>query len=165
MIKILFVCHGNICRSPMAEFVMKDLVNKSGYKEDFFIASKATSTEELGNGPHYGTRNKLKEEGIPMEPHRATQMDKSDYNSFDYIIGMDSWNYKNIYVLQEVTRKAKYHFYLILQVLHVTLLTHGIQGTLIPPIMMSCRAALLFLNLFLKTTKIPFKAELRKYAA
>ena len=96
MIKILFVCHGNICRSPMAEFVMKDLVNKSGYKEDFFIESKATSTEELGNSPHYGTRNKLKKEGIPMEPHRAAQMDKSDYNSFDYIIGMDSWNYKNI---------------------------------------------------------------------
>lgn len=96
MIKILFICHGNICRSPMAEFVMKDLVNKSGYKEDFFIASKATSTEELGNSPHYGTRNKLKSEKIPMEPHRASQMDRSDYNKFDYIIGMDSWNYKNI---------------------------------------------------------------------
>ena len=96
MIKILFICHGNICRSPMAEFVMKDLVNKSGYSEDFFIASKATSTEELGNIPHYGTRNKLKSEGIPMEAHRASQMDRSDYNKFDYIIGMDTWNYKNI---------------------------------------------------------------------
>ena len=96
MIKILFICHGNICRSPMAEFVMKDLVNKSGYSEDFFIASKATSTEELGNSPHYGTRNKLKSEGIPMEAHRASQMDRSDYNKFDYIIGMDTWNYKNI---------------------------------------------------------------------
>ncbi len=96
MVKILFVCHGNICRSPMAEFVMKDLVNKSGYSEDFFIASKATSTEEFGNSPHYGTRNKLKSEGIPMEAHRASQMDRSDYNKFDYIIGMDAWNYKNI---------------------------------------------------------------------
>lgn len=96
MVKILFVCHGNICRSPMAEFVMKDLVNKSGYSEDFFTASKATSTEELGNSPHYGTRSKLKAEGIPMEAHRASQMDRSDYNKFDYIIGMDAWNYKNI---------------------------------------------------------------------
>lgn len=96
MIRVLFICHGNICRSPMAEFVMKDLVNKSGYKDKFFIASKATSTEELGNSPHYGTRNKLRSEGIPMEPHRASQMDKNDYNEYDYIIGMDSWNYKNI---------------------------------------------------------------------
>jgi len=96
MIRILFVCHGNICRSPMAEFIMKYLVNKSGYNENFFIASKATSTEELGNSPHYGTRSKLKSQGIPTETHRATQMDRSDYNKFDYIIGMDSWNYKNI---------------------------------------------------------------------
>ena len=80
----------------MAEFIMKDLVNKSGYNENFFIASKATSTEELGNSPHYGTRSKLKSQGIPIETHRATQMDRSDYNKFDYIIGMDSWNYKNI---------------------------------------------------------------------
>ena len=96
MVKILFICHGNICRSPMAEFVMKDLVNKSGYSEDFFIASKATSTEELGNSPHYGTRSKLKAEGIPMEAHRASQMDRSDYNKFDYIIGMEYRNIRNI---------------------------------------------------------------------
>lgn len=96
MIKILFICHGNICRSPMAEFVMKDLVRKSGYEEDFFIASKATSTEEIGNSPHYGTRNKLHSEGIPMEAHKAVQMDRNDYDNFDYIIGMDKWNYKNI---------------------------------------------------------------------
>ena len=59
MIKILFVCHGNICRSPMAEFVMKDLVKKAGLSDEFYIASAATSTEEIGNGVHYGTRKKL----------------------------------------------------------------------------------------------------------
>lgn len=96
MIKILFVCHGNICRSPMAEFVMKDLVRKNGQEDNFLIESKATSTEELGNEPHYGTRNKLRSEGIPMEPHRASQIRQSDYSNYDYIIGMDKWNYKNI---------------------------------------------------------------------
>lgn len=80
----------------MAEFVMKDLVCKSGYEDEFIIDSKATSTEELGNSPHYGTRNKLREMGIPMESHRATQMSRRDYDNYDYIIGMDNWNYKNI---------------------------------------------------------------------
>lgn len=96
MVKILFVCHGNICRSPMAEFVMKDLVRKNGQEDNFLIESKATSTEELGNEPHYGTRNKLRSEGIPMEPHQASQIHQSDYINYDYIIGMDKWNYKNI---------------------------------------------------------------------
>ena len=66
MIKILFVCHGNICRSPMAEFVMKDLVKKAGLSDEFYIASAATSTEEIGNGVHYGTRKKLAEFGISV---------------------------------------------------------------------------------------------------
>lgn len=96
MVKILFVCHGNICRSPMAEFVMKYLVRKNGYENNFLIESKATSTEELGNGLHYGTRNKLRIEGIPIESHRASQLKQSDYYIYDYIIGMDKWNYKNI---------------------------------------------------------------------
>ena len=73
MIKILFVCYGNICRSPMAEFVMKDLVNKSGLSDKFYIASAATSTEEIGNGVHYGTRNKLGEYGISTEGKKAVQ--------------------------------------------------------------------------------------------
>ncbi len=64
MKKILFICHGNICRSPMAEFVMKDLVEKANLTDDFFINSKATSTEEIGNGVHYGTINELKKHGI-----------------------------------------------------------------------------------------------------
>ena len=96
MIKILFVCHGNICRSPMAEFVMKDLVKKAGLSDEFFIASAATSTEEIGNGVHYGTRKKLAEFGISVDGKYAVQLKKSDYAKYDYIIGMDTWNIRNI---------------------------------------------------------------------
>ena len=96
MIKILFVCHGNICRSPMAEYVLKDLVNKKGLTNQFHIESAATSTEEIGNGVHPGTRRKLSEQGIPCGNHRARQMTKQDYENFDYIIGMDAYNIKNI---------------------------------------------------------------------
>ena len=92
--KILFVCHGNICRSPMAEFVFNDMARKAGL--DAFAASAATSTEEIGNGVHYGTKKKLKEHGISCEGKRAVQMKKSDYEKYDYIIGMDSWNITNI---------------------------------------------------------------------
>ena len=96
MIRILFVCHGNICRSPMAEFVMKDLVNKKGIASEFYIASAATSTEELGNPVHYGTRNKLAQGGISTKGKYAVQMKRSDYQEYDYIIGMDNWNYRNM---------------------------------------------------------------------
>ena len=96
MIKILFVCHGNICRSPMAEFVMKDMVEKQGIAEDFYIASAATSTEEIGNDVHHGTRKKLAEFGISTEGKHAVQLKKSDYDKYDYIIGMDSWNMRNM---------------------------------------------------------------------
>lgn len=96
MIKILFVCHGNICRSPMAEYVMKHLVNQRGYAGDFYIASAATSTEEIGNHIHYGTRNKLREVGIPTDDRVAVQLRKSDYDKYDFIIGMDEWNRRNM---------------------------------------------------------------------
>ncbi len=96
MIKILFVCHGNICRSPMAEFVMKDLVKKAGLEENFFIASAATSTEEIGNPVHRGTQKKLAEHGISCAGKHAVQLKKQDYDSYDYLIGMDSWNIKNM---------------------------------------------------------------------
>lgn len=96
MIKILFVCHGNICRSTMAQFIFQDMVNRRGLAENFYIDSKATSTEELGNGPHYGTVRKLKEVGVPVLSHRASQIRRRDYDEFDYIIGMDSWNYRNM---------------------------------------------------------------------
>ncbi len=96
MIKILFICHGNICRSTMAQFVFQDMVNKQGIADHFAIDSKATSTEELGNGPHYGTVRKLKEVGVPVLSHRASQMRRGDYKDYDYIIGMDGWNYRNM---------------------------------------------------------------------
>ena len=96
MIKILFICHGNICRSPMAEFMMKDMVEKKGVADHFFIASAATSTEEIGNPVHYGTRNKLASVGISTAGKTARQLTKKDYEEYDYIIGMDEWNRKNI---------------------------------------------------------------------
>lgn len=96
MIKILFICHGNICRSTMAQFVFQDMVNKRGLAESFLIDSMATSTEELGNPPHRGTVRKMKEVGIPVIPHRAKQVSWADYDKFDYIIGMDTWNMRNL---------------------------------------------------------------------
>ena len=96
MIKILFVCHGNICRSPMAEFVMKDLVDRIGLSEQFEIASAATSREEIGNTVHPGTRAKLSELGISTKGKIARQMTKDDYKYYDYIIAMDTCNVKNI---------------------------------------------------------------------
>ncbi|NBJ92195.1 low molecular weight protein-tyrosine-phosphatase [Parablautia muri] len=100
MIKILFVCHGNICRSPMAEFVLKDMVNKKGLTDNFHIASAATSTEEIGNPVHYGTRNKLASYGISTAGKIAIRMKKQDYKAYDYLIGMDDWNIQN---MQKIT--------------------------------------------------------------
>ena len=96
MIKVLFICHGNICRSTMAEYVMKDLVKKANLESSFYIDSAGTSNEEDGNPVHYGTQNKLREEGIPCGNHRARQMTKKDYKEFDYLIGMEQWNIRNI---------------------------------------------------------------------
>lgn len=96
MIKILFICHGNICRSTMAESVMTYLVKQRHLEHRFQIASAATSREEIGNGPHYGTVSKLREVGIPVIPHRAVQMTKSDYQKYDYLIGMDDANLRNM---------------------------------------------------------------------
>lgn len=96
MIKLLFVCHGNICRSPMAEFVMKDLVKKQGLEDKFYIASAATSTEEIGNGVHPGTRKKLGEFGISTTGKRAIRLTKADYEKYDFILGMESYNLVNI---------------------------------------------------------------------
>ena len=95
-IKVLMVCHGNICRSTMAESVMTHLVKEKGLADMFEINSAATSREEIGNTPHYGTVGKLREVGIPLVPHRAVQMTKEDYEYYDYLIGMDSANIRNM---------------------------------------------------------------------
>ena len=96
MERILFVCHGNICRSPMAEFVMKDLVRKAGADERFFIASAATSTEEIGNPVYLPARRKLAEHGIGCAGKTARQMTAADYREYDLLIGMDSANLRNM---------------------------------------------------------------------
>ncbi|MGF7011180.1 protein-tyrosine phosphatase [Lachnospiraceae bacterium PF1-21] len=96
MIKILFVCHGNICRSPMAEFVLKDMVKKAGIEQEFSIASAATSREELGNPPHPGNRRILGNLGIDCSGKHARQLTRADYEEYDYLIGMDHYNLRNI---------------------------------------------------------------------
>ena len=100
MIKIMFVCHGNICRSPMAEFVLKDMVKKADRENEFVIASSATSTEEIwggvGNPVYPPARDELKKHGISCEGKRAVQVKKSDYENYDYLICMDENNMRNI---------------------------------------------------------------------
>ena len=96
MVKILFVCHGNICRSPMAEFIMKDMVQKSGLSEKFHIESAATSSEEIGNPVYPPARRKLAEHGIGCAGKTARQLRKDDYNKFDLLIGMDQANLRNM---------------------------------------------------------------------
>ena len=101
MIKIMFVCHGNICRSPMAEFIFKKLAKEAGAADKFFLTSSATSTEEIWNGrgnPIYPPAQKvLREHGVPFDSNkRAVQLTAADYNEYDYLIAMDSYNIKNI---------------------------------------------------------------------
>ena len=96
MIKILFVCHGNICRSTMAEYVMKDMLEKRGLDRAFEVDSAATSLEEIGNPIYPPARRKLIEEGVSIGNHRARQVTKADYDYFDRIYIMDHWNQKNI---------------------------------------------------------------------
>lgn len=96
MIKILFVCLGNICRSPMAEFVFRDMVEKQNLGSRFLVASAATSSEETGNPVHPGPAGKLREFGISTKGKYAVQMKKKDYDNYDYIIGMEKWNIRGI---------------------------------------------------------------------
>ncbi|WP_300347190.1 low molecular weight protein-tyrosine-phosphatase, partial [uncultured Oscillibacter sp.] len=97
MTKILFVCHGNICRSPMAEFVMKDLVKKAGLESEFLIESAATSTEEIGNPVYPPARRKLAEHGIDCTGKTARQLRNEDYERYDLLIGMDQANLRNMH--------------------------------------------------------------------
>lgn len=96
VIKILFVCHGNICRSPMAEFVMKHLVKQSGLEEEFEIDSAATSTEEIGNDIYPPAKRKLTEKGVPFTRRAARQMRRADYDRYDLLICMDDYNIRNM---------------------------------------------------------------------
>ncbi len=96
MTKILFICHGNICRSPMAEFVMKDIVSKAGLSAQFEIASAATSTEEIGNLVYPPARRKLAEHGISCEGKTARQLTRRDYEKYDLLIAMDHNNLRNL---------------------------------------------------------------------
>lgn len=93
---ILFVCLGNICRSPMAEFIMKHIVSENGLSDNFLISSAATSAEEQGNGMHYGTRRVLTDKGIPFTQHYARRLTEEDYDKYDYIIGMDRNNIRDM---------------------------------------------------------------------
>ena len=97
MKRILFICHGNICRSPMAEFVMKDLVKKAGLASQFHIESAATSREEIGNPVYPPARRKLAEHGISCEGHAARQLTNRDYDEYDLLIGMDQANLRDMY--------------------------------------------------------------------
>ncbi len=97
MTRILFVCHGNICRSPMAEFVMKDLVRKAGLEAQFHIESAATSTEEIGNPVYPPAWRKLAEHGIDCAGKTARQLANADYDAFDLLIGMDRANLRNMH--------------------------------------------------------------------
>ena len=109
MKRILFVCHGNICRSPMAEFVMKDLVEKAGLSASFYIESAETSTEEIGNSVYPPARRKLAEHGIGCAGKTARQMRRSDYDRFDLLIGMDDWNIRNMFRICGGDSEGKIH--------------------------------------------------------
>ena len=109
MIRILFVCHGNICRSPMAEYVMKDLVKRAGLENQFEIASAATSYEEIGNPVYPPARSVLKRHGIGCAGHAARHMERSDYEHYDYIIGMDHYNLRNMRAICGGDPQGKLH--------------------------------------------------------
>ena len=111
-ISVLFICHGNICRSPMCQMVFIDLVRKKGIADHFYIDSAATSREEIGNGVHYGTRRKLQQVGIPCGDHRAVQVTKKDYDAYDYLIVMDSHNIRNLMHIIGEDPEGKVHMLL-----------------------------------------------------
>lgn len=119
MIKVMFVCHGNICRSPMAEFLLKDAVKKLGKEKEFFVASSATSSEEIESPVHYGTKRILDRLGISSSEKRAVRLNSADADKYDYFVGMDEANVRNmrrilgeraggkIFLLMEFTGKRK----------------------------------------------------------
>ncbi|KXL52583.1 Low molecular weight protein-tyrosine-phosphatase YfkJ [Anaerotignum neopropionicum] len=109
MIRVLFICHGNICRSPMAEFLFRDLLIKKGLHRDFFVASAATSREEIGNGVYPPAKKKLSSLGIDCSDKTARQVTKQDYEAFDYLLVMDEYNNKNLMrILSDDPQKKVY---------------------------------------------------------
>jgi len=109
MKKILFVCHGNICRSTMAEFVMKDMVRKAGLEEAIWVDSKACRTGEIGNDTHPGTKKVLRAHGVPFSPRRASQIMKADYDAYDLIVAMDDENMGDLRYLTDGDPLGKCH--------------------------------------------------------
>lgn len=109
MIKILFICHGNICRSPLAEYLFRDIITKRHEENNFYIASAATSREEIGNPVYPAARKKLKEHGISCDKKRAVQLTKSDYEKYDYLLGMEEWNIMNIMRILGSDPEGKVH--------------------------------------------------------
>ncbi|MDE7348375.1 MAG: low molecular weight phosphotyrosine protein phosphatase [Clostridia bacterium] len=109
MFKIMFVCHGNICRSPMAEFVFKDIVKRCGRESDFLIKSSATSNEEIGNPVHYGTVRKLSQFGISCAEKYAVRLTREDYDGYDLFVGMDSYNLVNMLKIFGADPDGKIH--------------------------------------------------------
>lgn len=107
MIKILFVCHGNICRSPMAQYIFQYLVDSAGRHDDFYIDSAAVSSEEIGNDIYPGAKRILDKYHIPYSRHRARRMDRDDYDKYDYIIGMDQSNLSRILYCVDSDPKGK----------------------------------------------------------
>lgn len=107
--RILFICHGNICRSPMAEFVMKDLARRHGAADRFVIASAATSTEEIGNDIHPGTKRALIRHDIPFEKRGARQLQRGEMDAWDLFIGMDEENMRGIKRILGPSAASKAH--------------------------------------------------------
>ena len=101
MIKILFVCHGNICRSPMAEFVMKDLAEKNNCEDKFFIASAATTNDDIGSDMYPNAKAELKKHGISFTPRKARRITRKEYSDWDYIVAMDHENISDLHYIME----------------------------------------------------------------
>lgn len=112
MIRVQFICHGNICRSTLAQSVFSYKVKQLGWEQEFIIDSAATSREEIGNPPHRGTVAKLKQVGIPLIPHRAKQVTLKDYDDFDFFIGMDTANIRNMSRIFKGDKEGKVYKFL-----------------------------------------------------